>query len=166
MGIVTGTIEAVTDKYGKKNMLVNGKWYSTKPEWLKTELSKGMNVEFDDGGKNYIQKLKVAGGGSTASTPNEPTSNTPKKEYYKSTFPIDVRDGQRSIIRQNALTNARELVAASYGASEYAAEDVVDTVVKIARMFEAYTAGDIEREAAALDAIKNAVAMSELTKPE
>lgn len=85
----------------------------------------------------------------TTATPTvtENTNTSPaQKVYSRGKFPIDPRDGQRSIIRQNALTNARELWVDMLGVvsdtegkdMEKLVEDIIDT----ARRFESYTAGD------------------------
>jgi hypothetical protein len=61
-------------------------------------------------------------------------------------FPMGLRDKGRAINRQNALTNA---VAYLGVLGTDCAELSPDLVIEIARKFEAYTTGDIEREAAA-----------------
>lgn len=68
MAMVNGVVEGVSTKFeGKVGILVNGKWYNTKTEWAPSPLpNKGDNVSFDDGGKNFIKKLKVTGGAPAA----------------------------------------------------------------------------------------------------
>lgn len=78
----------------------------------------------------------------------------------KGVFPIPPLDGQRAIVRQNALTNARELVnnfiTEAIPKNDKAAVDaVVDEVIRIARKFEAYACGDIDREEAIKDMTKD-----------
>lgn len=62
MATVTGTVEAVSTKYGKFGVLINDKWYNTKQEWAPNPLPvKGDEITFDDGGKNFLSKCKVVG---------------------------------------------------------------------------------------------------------
>lgn len=62
MATVTGTVEAVSTKFGKFSVLINEKWYNTKQEWAPKPLpTKGDQITFDDGGKNYLSKCKVVG---------------------------------------------------------------------------------------------------------
>lgn len=145
MPIVTGIVEAMTDKYGKVNCLLDdGKWYSTKPEYAPSPMpKKGDQIEFDSGptGK-YFSKVKILGGGGTSSAPTsvgkpvnrEITSNTSR------TFPVGPLAPERTINRQNALTNA----VAFYGTTGDCPEDII----AIARKFEAYTTGDLDLEEA------------------
>lgn len=146
MAIVKGTVEGYNTKFGKYSILVNGTWYGTKEEWATVKPVKGDSVEFDDGGAKYMKNVKVVGGGSSA-----PSSSAPSKSgggsFSRGVFPIPVDDGQRSIIRQNALTNARELIGLTIDPEKGIADPsvVVALIIEIAREFEAYTAGDIER---------------------
>lgn len=143
MATVTGTVEGFNTKFGKYSVLVNGTWYGTKEEWAKVKPVKGDVVEFDDGGAKYTKNMKIvtAGGGSAPSGGGAAKSGG---GYSRGTFPIGLEDGQRSIIRQNALTNARELVSKTVGES-FDPTATVELIIDIAREFEAYTAGDIER---------------------
>lgn len=76
----------------------------------------------------------------------------------KGVFPIPPTDGQRSILRQNALTNARELVVATHGGKPFVwSSDIADEIIAVARKFEAYTSGDQEVEAALKEAAGEAV---------
>lgn len=62
MATVTGTVEAVSTKFGKFGVLINEKWYNTKQEWAPNPLPvKGDEITFDDGGKNFLSKCKVVG---------------------------------------------------------------------------------------------------------
>jgi hypothetical protein len=75
MSTVTGQIEAISTKYGKFSIMVNDNWYGTKQEWAPNPLpDRGDVVEFDDGGKNFLKKLRIksSGGGSSASSSAAP----------------------------------------------------------------------------------------------
>ena len=64
MSTVTGTIEAVSTKYDKFSVLVDGTWYGTKQEWAPDPLPKtGDKITFDNGGKKFLSKCKVMGSG-------------------------------------------------------------------------------------------------------
>lgn len=146
MPIVRGTVERINnpDQFGKCSMLVVGKWYSTKPEWLKVVVNKGDNVEFDDGGKNYIKQLKVVGG-NTGSYPND--SVAPKQAAFG--FPLSATDKGRAINRQNALTNAVNLMGTFLSCGKKLPTSLTDSaneVVEVARIFESYTTGDSDME--------------------
>lgn len=144
--MVTGVIEAKSGKssYGTYGIMVGGKWYNSKYE---VKANKGDEVEFDDGGKNYCNKLKVLSGGGGGATTAAPTAS---RSYSRGKFPIPTDDGQRSIIRQNSLTNAVNFMASvmDYAAAQEHMDDAIATVVDVARVFESYSAGDLDREAA------------------
>ena len=152
--MINGTVEAKSfnAKYGSYGMLIAGKWYNSKYE-IKAE--KGDEVEFDDGGKNYIKGLKVvsSGGGSTtssASGPSTPARSVGGGYGNRGKFPIGKDDGQRSIIRQNSLARSIEALKAANMFDGMDPNDMVSTIISTARLFEAYSAGDIDREAAEL----------------
>jgi hypothetical protein len=151
MGMVNGLVEGVSTKFEKYGVLVNGTWYSTKMEWAKCKPNKGDQVEFDDGGGKFTKNMRVVSAGSPPSPSSSGTTSAPAKSggYSRGSFPIGLEDGQRSIIRQNALTNARELIGLTLMTVEgFNPETVAASVIALAREFEAYTAGDIERRIA------------------
>jgi hypothetical protein len=140
MALVTGTVDATNDNYGKVNINVAGKWYSTKREWWKgNDPVVGDNVTFDDGGRNYIKNYKVSSG---APAPASGGGSAPPRRYEK-TFPIAALDPSRAINRQNALTNAVNFVTTTA-----VPEASPDDVIQVARLFEAYTTGDLDAEEA------------------
>lgn len=145
MSVVTGVAEALSKKsaYGTYGMLVDGKWYNSK---FPIKAEKGDTVEFDDGGKNYVQKLKVTNKGPGGG--EKPAGVARSTGYSRGRFPIDKEDGQISIIRQNALTNAvKSLDYITEENAKLSPEDMVSMVIDIARTFESYTSGDIDRQA-------------------
>lgn len=155
MSIVTGVVEACSNKFDKYSLLVNGKWYSSKYE---VKAGKGDTVEFDDGGKTWIRKLRVvsgSGGGSTA--PSVASAAVSRTVGFP--VPIDTKD--RSIVRQNALNVAVQLVKAqmegdswafgSWEERESSTKKFAELVVDCARIFEDYSSGDGDAaEAAAM----------------
>lgn len=158
----------VNTKFGQKTT------YSFKAggEWFKTGFKKhGLNVgdvvsfDYDNGAYgNEVQEgsiEKSAGAPTPRVSTTAPVGKPAPTFSSKGVFPIPPLDGQRSIVRQNALTNARELVAGVIIASKDATTtgktwgdrqaqlDVLsDEIVRIARKFEAYTAGDLDLESA------------------
>lgn len=140
--IVTGTVKVCKQsKFGWGLLLEEDetKWYNSKFE---IKASAGDNVTFDDGGKNYVNKLKVNMGGVVAKAGVSSTPTTVKTHY----LPVPL-DNSRAIIRQNALTNAREFFTISVEALE-TTEESVNEIVRIARIFEEYTSGDGDMAAA------------------
>ena len=140
MSTVVGMVEAKSKTKFGYGILVNGKWHNSKFE-IKCE--KGDQVEFEDGGKNYCNKLKVvSSGGGAAPMPVTRGSFG----GARGSFPIGPLDGQRSIIRQNAVTNANTFLG---NFSEELRVDIsTDTLLDIARQIEAYTTGDLDAEEA------------------
>lgn len=63
MSKVTGVVEAVSTKWDKYSIQVNGGWYGTKMEWAKEKPVAGDTVEFDDGGGKFTKYLKITGSG-------------------------------------------------------------------------------------------------------
>lgn len=161
MGTRSGVVEATSSKFGFA-VKIEGEdgWFSTKkPEWVNPKPQKGDSITFDDGGAKYLNKVKIlssSGGGTSASGSPAPA---PAGRKGFGAFPIDPLDGQRSIIRQNALGHAVNLISRTH---ELDLEDPDDLdkmttfVIEVARRFEAYSAGD-------LDAAEAEEAMRELT---
>ena len=137
MAKVSGVVDGISRKFPPKiGISVNGKWYNTNEEWLKTVPNKGDTVEFDDGGKNYIKQLKIVGGEIA------PIASGGK------VMPASDRD--RGIIRQNALTNAVNCVTNNRELYEALDTDIdlIEAIIYTAMKFEKYTSGDMIKEAA------------------
>ena len=136
MATVTGTVGwAGKNKFGKFSLKLdeNPNWYNSQYE---IKASKGDTVEFDDGGKNYVNKLRVVGGSTGGGSGTAQASNTSGMTK------------DRTIIRQNSLGHATELVTSflsvdvAGGHSEV--EQAADFVIEIARKFESYSTGDLD----------------------
>lgn len=150
MAIVNGTVAAISTKFGKFGICVDDRWFNTNPEWLSVKPEKGDVVEFDDGGRNYIKKLKIISGGvsepsGSSSAPSSSTARTVAPSGVR-TFPVGVTAPERTINRQNALTNAVAYMrnCKELGLEEHTPEQVIET----ARLFEAYTTGDLDMQEA------------------
>ena len=153
MAEITGVVEGISTKYaGKLALKVVGdpNWYSTKVEWLNVRPDKGDKISFDNGnpGEKFLKKVQILekGAGSPADAPSEKFAPVARKGF--GSFPIAPLDGQRSIIRQNSLGHAVASLTASGVLKGLKEEDLTSTVINVARIFESYSAGDIEREEA------------------
>lgn len=151
-GIVTYSDK---NKFGGWSLQIDSKpgaWFNTK---FTCAAKVGDEVEFDSGSTGkYINGLKVLSGGNTADTTKGPAYTPPKPG-----FPIDPLDKQRSIIRQNSLAHAVELVDGALPMVVDGLDDAsvitdnvrdallarAELVVKVARKFESYSSGDSDR---------------------
>src|SRR3990167_2104825 len=144
----------VTTKFGEKVTYSfkgnDGQWY--KLGFKKPQFAKGDEVEFEfTSGKwgNEVTSV-LSAPTADADAPVVATAPAPRKAYGGGTaggysrgqFPIPATDGQRSIIRQNSLGHALKLTELNKFSPT--AEDII----KIARKFEAFSAGDTEAAAA------------------
>lgn len=145
MATVEGIVEYKgANKFGGYSIKVNGNFYNSKFE---PKCEKGDYVEFDDGGKKYINALKkktsppVAG----VSAPGNASAN---KRYRNNGeeggFPVHPLAYERALDRRNALQCATRL----FGEHGIDSEDLMSLakdIIDVARYFEAYTTGDLER---------------------
>lgn len=155
--IVEGiSTKEVKTKYGMKPTYSfkgnDGQWYSL--GFKKPAFSKGEEVEFEFDSTKFGNQVTAVLSSHTGSGPvaaDATKKYEPRAAYQaggKGVFPIPATDGQRSIIRQNALTNARELVVAIAGGVVLETDATVNEILRVAKKFEAYTAGDSEAVAA------------------
>lgn len=144
------TVEAVSNKdvktrYGMKksySIKAGGEWFSAgfnNPAVDKGDVI-GFNFKETSFGKE-IEKGTISVLSKTAMTkPNGKASGHVE-------FPINPLARERAIIRQNALGHAVEMVVhLSQIDAKASMDDYVSEVIRVARKFEAYAAGDIERE--------------------
>ena len=102
--------------------------------------------------KNIIGRVtKMTSPVSAATSPAAPT-----KGNFGRVFPVPVTHGDRSIIRQNSVTNATHILTAilaqkpaaksagSWEDTVSQAESVAEAVTNVARILEAYSAGDAD----------------------
>lgn len=151
---VTGTIEKVKSD-GKGFLLDNGNWYNNKFNDLPTDLAAGKTVVFKTKGP-FWQSFDEIGGTASEGTTSAPKAPTRSFGSNQRVFPVPLQDGSRSIIRQNSLTHASGIIGACLANSKLpmtkellgfdpAGMSVPEIVVKVARTFEMYSAGDVER---------------------
>jgi hypothetical protein len=133
----------------------DGKWYSF--GFDDPSITKGMEVDFQFENTAYGNKVKkgtliiVAGGSGASPAPAAKAFGGGRERV----FPVPALHGDRSIIRQNALAHAVKTVElgwSSLAADRADSGDVLKTsksyaemVIKVARMYESYSAGDYER---------------------
>ena len=161
MATMNGVVEQlgtkdVTTKFGVKptfSMKVSGTW--VKCGFKNPKVNVGDTVEFEGETGTYglegtSIRVTAKGSGSVVPTSTGVPSSA-GKSYSKSdrVFPIPPLHGDRSIVRQNALARATDLIIASRGGKAFDVDDVVVKVaIHVARGFEAYTAGDLDLAAA------------------
>ena len=145
---VTGVIEATTDKFGKFNVLMdNGKWYSTNPERAPNPRPvKGQTITFDSGSTGkYLNSVRIEGGAQATPASKPASGGGYAASQNARTFPVAPLAPERTINRQNALTNAVAYVTSCYEDSDTATPELI---IEVARKFEAYTTGDLDLEEA------------------
>lgn len=155
--MITGVIEwkqlAEANKYGKCTIKVDGVYYRSK---FNFPGEVGDTVEFDNLGGKLVNKLKVVarGGAPTDTAPPEGSPAAPAGQaapayQAQAGFPVPSTAKDRSIIRQNSLMHATNLVVARPDYIEgLAAEEAAEEIVSIARIFEAYSTGHADAKAA------------------
>lgn len=152
----------VTTKYGDKPVTLFSLDTNEGPFNLgfgKQAIQEGDEITFSDNGEKYgeiqVDKntLKVSSRGNkveAGSAPAPKAAEPAKKSggYSRGNFPLDFTDGQRSILRQHAFTQASEIVRhTDPDANTYPDENVMmRDIISLARQIEYYTSGDELRE--------------------
>ena len=151
------TSKEVNTKIGMKpvySVQVDGEWYGhgfRKPAF---KIGDEVAFTFTDGtyGKKIDEgSVRVIKEGDASAAP--PASVAPARPFGPPAkpFPIPPLHGDRAIVRQNALTNAREAVAAlgKYrDEDEMRDDEYANRIIAMARMFEAYSCGDLDLQEA------------------
>jgi hypothetical protein len=143
------TNKMVTTKYGEKAAYSvqgdDGTWY--KHGFKKPAFKEGDAIEADIKETSYgpeITSSKVVGGVLPTPRTTGAYSGGASGGGGKP-FPIPPLHGDRSIIRQNSLTNAREAWVNSHGGKAYKLdEEAAHAIIDVARIFESYSCGDID----------------------
>jgi len=155
MAEMTGVVQAVstkevTTKFGVKptfSFKIDSGW--VKCGFKNPMVNTGDTVSFDGEtgtygleGKNIRITEKGAPGAAAASVPSSKGTAYSGGSSNR-VFPIPALHGDRSIVRQNALARATELLIASKGGKAFEIDDTnAEVAIHLARKFEAYTAGD------------------------
>jgi hypothetical protein len=159
----------VNTKFGSKktySFKAGGEWYKT--GFKAPSFGEGDCISFDYKPGTYGNEVDLGtvtkGGAPSPKTAGVGAGSSGSGASRHGSFPIGPLDGQRSILRQNALTNARELVMSCCGGPSKDVDTWVkqqarmsllaSEVVRLAKEFEAYTSGDMDMEmaTAAVDA--------------
>jgi hypothetical protein len=148
----------VSTKYGMKPVydlvISNTKygWGFKDPNSL--GISVGTEVSFESTSDKYGPKidptsLLVLGQGKTPPAKTNGAAGHTSSYRDRGSFPISKSSGEFAIIRQNALTNARELVGLYIAwTADTDLDDVVETIIKVANIFADYSSGQREVKAA------------------
>jgi hypothetical protein len=157
-GIVTNEgSKQVNTRFGVKttySIEVDGVWF--KCGFKKPPCKPGDEIEFDDSVGTYGAEAKnVRPVGSRVQGVEETPVKTPTKATNygrpEKTFPVPLLHGDRSIIRQNSLAHATNLVVSVYPKesvlvpAQTELDSMAEMVIKVAMKFEEYSAGDLER---------------------
>jgi hypothetical protein len=152
------TTKEVTTKFGPKpayTITAGGERFSygfKKPmfaigdevDFQYTENTYGKNVDLAS-----VQMLKK---GTGAPTPSASPASPVKAPYSppSKVFPIPLLHGDRAIVRQNSVTNATKAIGDYIDMVDYSGtvEDYASEILRVARMFEAYSCGDLDAQAA------------------
>jgi hypothetical protein len=163
---VEGIIEQVKTKtvgqgtsWGPKDVQsfkMNGEWYNGGFKRWEVDEGDEVAITFITNEKGYKDAKGIAVKAKGA-PPARASTGVPRAGR---SFPVDPLAPERTINRQNALTAAANLVAAQLAAGGIPdGTDLSQAVISYAKDFEAYTTGDIEREAAeAMAAMQQEVA--------
>lgn len=153
----------VNTKWGPKpvfDLIVDGTKYS----WgfknpTSMGITDGAEIEFDVVADKYGPKinaehvvLKTSGSGAGPTVATSGTSGGARGRADMG-FPVPVTSDKISILRQNALTNARELVQAypAIFTKDQTEKEMLAAILKIASKFSDFTSGrDIEEKVAKL----------------
>jgi hypothetical protein len=152
------TTKEVTTKFGPKpayTIVAGGERFSygfKKPafaigdevDFQYTENTYGKNVDMTS-----VQMIKK---GTGAPTPSASSASPAKAPYSppSKVFPIPLLHGDRAIVRQNSVTNATKAIGDYIDMGDYSGtlEDYASEILRVARMFEAYSCGDLDAQAA------------------
>ncbi len=153
-----------TTRYGVKptySFQAGGEWFNANFKNPKVAVGDTISFDYEDDsyGKAVDTTTIVKSSSAPVASVPPPVGTTVQHRTVASTgskgvFPIPPLDGQRAIVRQNALTNARELVVGMIAASKIDSwadrqkqfDNLSQEVIRLARKFEAYSCGDLDME--------------------
>ena len=164
MSNVTGPVEAMSKD--NKRLMVAGVWYGNFNPL--NGINRGDVVSFDFIKKGQWNNIKggvevITSGGNPSQGHSGPAvahspAEAPSPAHYErnagwliKSFPVPANHPDRSIIRQNSVTNAIRLLEASKEIDELSImsnDDLIHQVLDIATKLEKYSTGDLELEMA------------------
>jgi hypothetical protein len=153
------TTKDVNTKFGPKpayTIIANGEKFSY--GFKKPTFAVGDTVDFQFTESTYGKQVDATSVRMITKGTGAPTTATvtsaPAKSYTPATkvFPIPPLHGDRAIVRQNSITNATKLVSdmQAKSKSEIDVMLLANTIVEVAKVFEAYSCGDNDAMAAEL----------------
>lgn len=156
----------VNTRFGEKSTYSfkgsDGIWYST--GFKAPSFKQGDTITFEYSAGKYGNDVDLGSVEQAKMSATPTPTNSARVPYTapsggKGVFPIPALDGQRAIVRQNALTNARELMVGILGVTDTWNKkepvwkdrqnqfDVLSAeVIRLAKKFEAYACGDTDLE--------------------
>lgn len=149
------TNKEVNTKFGPKpayTIVCGGERYSYGFKKPMFNIGDTIDFQFTDNsyGKNVdLTSVQMVAKGTGA--PTLTTTAAPSKAPYSppsKVFPIPALHGDRAIVRQNSITNATKAVCDFASRDDLVLTDYAQTIIEIARMFEAYSCGDLDALAA------------------
>lgn len=172
MTAMSGVVESITTKdvntkFGLKptySLKVDGNW--VKHGFKKPSCAIGDTISFEGEtgtygveAKNITVTAKGAGGAVPSATSVTSSKPSGQPSFNARVFPIPPLHGDRSIVRQNALARSTELFIGARGGKPFDLDEVaVNLIIRVARNFEAYTAGDLDLAAAKAETEREAAA--------
>lgn len=151
IGVAEVVLKDVNTKYGLKPTCTirgtDGKMYNFGFKNPRLSVGDTVNLTFTEGKYGNDVTSHALGGTPVATSPT-PVAREEKKPYSPpaKVFPIPPLHGDRAIVRQNAITNAREVFVAAHGGKPFAVDFDSDSnvIIALARKFEAYACGDLD----------------------
>jgi hypothetical protein len=149
------TQKEVNTKFGPKpafSIMANGERYNYGFKKPTFKIGDTVDFQFTENtyGKNVdLNSVKLLAKGEGAPAPTAPVVGASKPSYGPpaKVFPIPLLHGDRAIVRQNSITNAVKLVC-DIPDPDFTIEGRAEKAIEIARMFEAYSCGDLDMAAA------------------
>lgn len=155
------TSKDVNTKFGPKpafSIMANGERFSY--GFKKPTFAIGDEVDFQFTENTYGKNVdltsvrliaKGAGAPAPSASPSTASTGGGSRPAYGSPkpFPIPALHGDRAIVRQNSITNATKAVCDFYDTNPDSMDDYATEIIRVARMFEAYSCGDLDAEMAA-----------------
>lgn len=149
------TQKEVNTKFGPKpafSITANGERYSYGFKKPTFKIGDTIDFQFTENtyGKNVdLTSVRLLSKGEGAPAPSTPPVVASKPSYGApaKVFPIPPLHGDRAIVRQNSITNAVKLVSDT-PTDMMSLEERAEKAIQIARMFEAYSCGDLDLAAA------------------
>lgn len=145
------TTKEVTTKFGPKpayTVHAGGERFSY--GFKKPTFKIGDTVDFQYTENTYGKNIDMAsvrllakGEGAPAPVAAPTGGSKPSYSPPSKVFPIPPLHGDRAIVRQNSITNATKAVA-DFGFETEFIQDYAGRIIEVARMFEAYSCGDLD----------------------